>query len=402
MHMRHLHLPMLFLAFSVFPTTFLTAAEVELTGDVPEASGWRTEVVVEGLEHPWSIAWLPDGSALVTERPGRLRMIRDGALVPTPIAGVQDVLAHGQGGLLDIALHPDFETNRLLYLTYSVGTKAANRTVLARARLDEDGRRLSDLEVIFRNPDTKEGGAHFGSRLLWLPDGSLLMSLGDGGNPPLSFDGAYIREQAQNLGTDFGKLVRLTEDGRPFPGNPFVAESGARPEIYTFGHRNMQGLALDSASGRVWATEHGARGGDELNLIRPGQNYGWPEVTYSMEYFGPAISDVHSRSGMPDPKVVWTPSIAPSGLVFYSGERYPGWKGDLFAGALKFLQIRRIRLDGERVVGEEKLTIGRRVRDVRQGPDGYLYVLTDEPNGGLLRILQLPASSGQLEEIERR
>lgn len=362
-------------------------APVPPSGDVPEATGWRSEVVASGLEHPWSIAWLPDGSALVTERPGRLRMIRDGTLVPTPIAGVPDVLALGQGGLLDVALHPDFATNRLLYLTYSVGSKAANRTVLARARLDEDGRRLSDLEVIFRNPDPKEGGAHFGSRLLWLPDGSLLMSLGDGGNPPLSFDGAYIREQAQNLRTDFGKLVRLTEDGKPFPGNPFVAESGARPEIYTYGHRNMQGLTLDSTSGRVWATEHGARGGDELNLIRPGQNYGWPEVTYSMEYFGPAISDVHSRSDVPDPKVVWTPSIAPSGLAFYSGDRYPGWKGDLFAGALKFLQIRRIRLDGERVVGEEKLTIGRRVRDVRQGPDGYLYVLTDEPNGVLLRIL---------------
>jgi len=387
MRMRHLHWPMLLLAFLLFPATFLTAAEVELTGDVPEASGWRTEVVVDGLEHPWSIAWLPDGSALVTERPGRLRLIRDGALVSTPIAGVPDVLAYGQGGLMDVVLHPDFATNRLIYLTYAVGSKEANRTVLARARLDEDGARLSNLKVLFRNPDTKKGGAHFGSRLLWLPDGSLLMSLGDGGNPPLSFDGDFIRKQAQNLGTDFGKLVRLTEDGKPFPSNPFVAESGARPEIYTFGHRNIQGLARDPASGRVWASEHGARGGDELNLIRPGQNYGWPEVTYSMEYFGPPISDVHSRSDVPDPKVVWTPSIAPSGLAFYSGERYPGWTGDLFSGSLSFGQIRHVQLDGERVVGEEKLTIGKRVRDVRQGPDGYLYVLTDESDGELLRIL---------------
>ncbi|MFD2111702.1 PQQ-dependent sugar dehydrogenase [Thiorhodococcus fuscus] len=387
MRMRHLHWPMLFLAFLLFPATFLTAAEVELTGDVPEASDWRTEVVVDGLEHPWSIAWLPGGSALVTERPGRLRLIRGGTLVPTPISGVPEVLSFGQGGLMEVALHPDFATNRLIYLTYAVGSKEANRTVLARARLEEDGARLSNLKVLFRNPDTKKGGAHFGSRLLWLPDGSLLMSLGDGGNPPLSFDGAYIRKQAQNLGTDFGKLVRLTDEGQPFPGNPLAGKDGVRAEIYTYGHRNIQGLARDPASGRVWASEHGARGGDELNLIAPGRNYGWPEVTYSMEYFGPAISDVHSRSDVPDPKVVWTPSIAPSGLAFYSGDRYPGWTGDLFSGSLSFGQIRHVRLDGERVVGEEKLTIGKRVRDVRQGPDGYLYVLTDETDGALLRIL---------------
>nr|WP_242482502.1 PQQ-dependent sugar dehydrogenase [Thiocystis violacea] len=365
------------------------AAPIAPTGDVPEAQGWRTEVVVDGLEHPWSIAWLPDGSALVTERPGRLRIIRDGRLDPRPIAGVPEVLAYAQGGLLDIAVHPDFARNRLIYLTYATGTKDANRTTLARARLS--GARLEGLEVIFRNPDTKADGQHFGSRLLWLPDKTLLMSIGDGGNPPVSFDGENIRNQAQRLGTFFGKIIRLKDDGSVPADNPFVHEQGARPEIYTYGHRNIQGLARDPETGDVWANEHGARGGDELNRIIPGQNYGWPEVTYSKEYWGPRISDLKSRSGVRDPRVVWTPSKAPSGLVVYRGNRYPGWTGNLFSGALKFRQIRRITLDDEEAVGEEKLSIGKRVRDVRQGPDGFLYVLTDEPNGALLRIL--PAES---------
>jgi glucose/arabinose dehydrogenase len=249
-----------------------------------------------------------------------------------------------------------------------------------------DGR-LESVEVIFRGADTKSDGQHFGSRLLWLPDGTLLMSVGDGGNPPISFAGEVIRRQAQSLKTHFGKILRLTDDGRPAPKNPFAGEPGARPEIWTLGHRNVQGLALDPATGRVWANEHGSRGGDELNLIEGGANFGWPEVTYSMEYWGPAIAQLSQRPGIADPKVVWTPSKAPSGLAFYSGDRYPGWKGDLFSGALKFGQVRRIDLDGTRVLGEEKLTIGARVRDVRQGPDGWLYVLTDEENGRLLRIL---------------
>jgi aldose sugar dehydrogenase len=341
--------------------------------------------VVSGLEHPWGIAWLPDGSALVTERPGRLRLIRDGRLDPQPIAGVPQVLACGQGGLLDVALHPRFAENGLVYLTFAQGEEDANRTALARGRL-VDGR-LEGVEVIFRNADTKKDGQHFGSRLLWLPDGTLLMSIGDGGNPPIAFKGENIREQAQSPGTHFGKILRLRDDGTPAADNPFAGRTGARPEIWTLGHRNIQGLALDPESGRVWANEHGARGGDELNLIVGGSNYGWPAVTYSMEYWGPRISDETSRPGIAQPKVVWIPSKAPSGLAYYSGDRYPGWQGDLFSGALKFGQVRRIDLEADRVVGEEKLTIGARVRDVRQGPDGYLYVLTDEPNGRLLKIL---------------
>lgn len=356
-----------------------------VSADVPEAQGWRTEVVIEGLSHPWSIAWLPDGSALITERAGRLRLIRNGQLDPEPVAGLPPVLAHGQGGLLDIALHPDFAKNQWVYLTFATGSPEANRTALARGRFD--GRALRDTEVIFRNADPKPGGQHFGSRIVWLPDKSLLMSIGDGGNPPISFNGENIRNQAQNRGTHFGKIVRLKDDGTPHPDNPFANQPGAKPEIWSLGHRNIQGMTRDPVSGRIWANEHGSRGGDELNMIEGGHNYGWPEVTYSIEYWGPKISNETSRPGITDPLLVWTPSKAPSGLTFYTGDIYPQWKGDLFSGALKFHQIRHIDLDGTRVAGEEKLTIGQRVRDVRQGPDGYLYVLTDEDDGALLRIL---------------
>jgi len=359
-----------------------------ISGEVPEARGWRAEIVVGGLSHPWAIAWLPDGSALVTERAGRLRLIRDGKLDPQPVAGLPPVLASGQGGLLDIALHPNFADNRWVYLTFATGSPDANRTALARGRWE--GHALRDTQVIFQNADAKSGGQHFGSRLVWLPDQSLLMSIGDGGNPPTRFGDSNIRNQAQNPGTHFGKVLRLKDDGAPHPDNPFVNRPGAKPEIWTLGHRNIQGLTRDPLSGRIWANEHGSRGGDELNVIAGGNNYGWPEVTYSNEYWGPKISDETHRPGITDPRLVWTPSKAPSGLTFYTGDRYPQWKGDLFSGALKFGEIRRIRLDSDRVIGEEKLTFGKRVRDVRQGPDGYLYVLTDENRGALLRILPSP------------
>jgi len=359
---------------------------VEPSTDVPEAQGWRTEVIASGLAHPWSIAWLPDGSALITERPGRLRLLRDGVLETRPIGGVPKVCTDcGQGGLLDVSLHPNFADNRLVYLTYATGTRDANRTTLARGRLD--GLQLRDVEVIFQNADAKSGGQHFGSRLVWLPDDTLLMSIGDGGNPPVSFDGDNIRKQAQELSSHFGKVLRLRDDGSAPPDNPFVAQAGVKPEIYSYGHRNIQGMAYDAVTARVWANEHGSRGGDELNVIAAGNNYGWPEVTYSMEYWGPPISNQTQRPDVTDPVVVWTPSKAPSGLAVYRGREFPAWRGDLFSGALKFKQLRRLDLEDGRVVGEEKLSIGKRVRDVRQGPDGGLYVLTDEPDGALLRIV---------------
>jgi glucose/arabinose dehydrogenase len=286
---------------------------------------------------------------------------------------------------MDLALHPRFAENRLVYFTFSEGSPDANRTALARGRLG--GGRLDGVEVIFRNPDLKSGLQHFGSRLLWLPDASLLMSVGDGGNPPISIRGDHIRKQAQNPAALFGKILRLRDDGRSFPGNPLAARAGTRPEVWTLGHRNVQGLARDPSSGRVWATEHASQGGDELNLILGGANYGWPVVSYSLEYWGPRVADETSRPGMADPRLVWTPSIAPSGLACYTGAAFPAWRGDLLAGSLKFGQVRRIDLEGERIVGEEKLTIGARVRDVRQGPDGFPYVLTDERDGRLLRIV---------------
>jgi glucose/arabinose dehydrogenase len=359
---------------------------IEPSTDAPEATGWKTERIVGGLEHPWSIAWMPDGSALITERPGRLRVLRNERLQPEPVAGLPAICSDcGQGGLLDVALHPDFVRNRLVYVTYAAGDDDSNWTALARGRLD--GIRLHDVEIIFRNPDKKSGGQHFGSRLVWLTDGTLLMSIGDGGNPPISFAGDLIRKQAQSTGTLFGSVVRLTADGRPPPDNPLIDRPGARPEIYSWGHRNIQGMTVDARNGRVWANEHGSRGGDELNIIEAGANYGWPEVTYSMEYWGPRISDETSRPGVKDPVVVWTPSIAPSGLALYTGDEFPHWQGDLFSGALKYEQVRRLDLHNGRVVGQEKLSIGKRVRDVRQGPDGGLYLLTDEAHGELLRIL---------------
>jgi aldose sugar dehydrogenase len=332
------------------------------------------------------MAWLPNGEILVTERPGRIRRIRQGQLDPTPISGVPDVFASGQGGLLDIAVHPQFAQNRLVYFTYAAGTDAANRTRLARAVLK--GSRLTNLQVIFEVSQTKVGGQHFGSRILWLPDGTMLLSIGDGGNPPTQLEGKLIRHQAQNLKSQLGKILRLRDDGSVPPDNPFVKTANADPRIYSYGHRNIQGLAYDPLNKRVWASEHGSRGGDELNLIRPGQNYGWPVVTHSREYTGGEISAQRSQAGMVDPKLVWPQTVAPSGLAVYTGNRYVNWQGNLFAGGLMIQQVRRLSLDPQvNIRGDEQIAVGQRVRDIRQGPDGLLYILTDAaPNGQLLRL----------------
>jgi glucose/arabinose dehydrogenase len=331
------------------------------------------------------MAWLPNGDMLITERPGRLRRVSNGVLDPTPIAGLPEVLALSQGGLLDIALHPEFATNGLVYLAYADGTEQANRTQVARARLE--GNTLTNWEVIFTNNRDKSGGQHFGSRLLWLPDGTLLVAVGDGGNPPVSLDGDLIRNQAQNPQTLLGSVARITDTGAAPGDNPFADGTQGHPLLWSYGHRNIQGLALDPATNQVWATEHGSRGGDEVNRLNPGKNYGWPVVTFSEEYSGGPISNATSRPGMVDPVTYWTPSIAPSGLAVYRGDRYPQWQGHLFAGGLVSQDIRRIELDGQgAVVSETPIPIGQRVRDVRQGPDGYLYVLTDAPNGRLIRL----------------
>lgn len=352
------------------------------------------EPVVEGLNRPWGVAWLPNGDLLITERPGRLRVVRAGVLDPEPVPGVAPVadvaanqlFASSQGGLLDIALHPRFAQNRWVYFSYAHGSREANGTRVARARFD--GRALSDWQVIFTVNRDKSGGQHFGSRLLWLPDDTLLVSIGDGGNPPVSLDGAWIRLQAQNPASHLGKLIRIQDDGSIPPDNPFVGQAGTDPAVWSLGHRNIQGLAYDPVHRRVWATEHGSRGGDELNLIRPGANHGWPVVSHSLEYSsGDSVAPTSSAPGFVDPSRVWMDTIAPSGLALLPGEAVPPWRGNLFAGGLVAGGVRRLQLDADgAVIAESVIPIGARVRDVRQGPDGALYVLTDEERGRLLRV----------------
>lgn len=343
------------------------------------------KTIVRGLEHPWSMAWLPDGSILITERPGRLRIVKNGVLLPQAIAGLPNIYAQGQGGLMDISLHPQFQQNRLVYLTYSHGDASANRTRLGRAKFD--GKSLTNFQVIFEAAPVKAGTQHFGSRIAWLQDGTLLLAIGDGGNPPLKLGGSLIREQAQKLNSHLGKVLRLNDDGSAPKNNPFIKKPQAKPEIWSYGHRNIQGLAVDQNTGKVWATEHGSKGGDELNLLNVGKNYGWPQVSFSQEYFGGDITSLRSKVGMVDPKLVWTPAIAPSGLAVYNSTRFPQWQGNLFLGGLVSQDLRRITTDRDGLVKtQEQINIGQRVRDVRQGADGFIYVLTDQVNGELIRL----------------
>jgi aldose sugar dehydrogenase len=361
------------------------ASPVQAVSPISTAQGFKQTTIAQGLERPWGMAWLPDGSMLISEKPGRLRLLKNGVLEPTPIAGVPEVMSSGQGGLMDVSIHPKFAENQFVYLTYSAGTADANQTRIARARFD--GKALQDLRVIFEVSQIKSGTQHFGSRIQWLPDGTMLVAIGDGGNPPVQLEGDLIRKQAQNLRSRLGKIVRLNDDGSIPRDNPFATNANADPAVWSYGHRNIQGIAFDPGTNRVWVTEHGARGGDELNLAEAGKNFGWPIVTHSQEYTGGEISQERSRPGMVDPKVVWTPATAPSGLAFYTGDRFPAWRGNLFAGGLVSQDVRRIELDAAgNVRSQEEISIGQRVRDVRQGPDGLLYVLTDESNGKLIRL----------------
>lgn len=339
--------------------------------------GLRVEILAEGLEYPWSLAFLPSGDLLVTERAGRLRVIRDGRLVETPIGGVPAVHAAGQGGLLDVLVAPDFSDSRTLFLTLAHGDARANATRVVRARLEDD--RLTEVTPIFTARPTKSTAAHYGGRLLMLPDGSLLLGLGDGFN---------LREQAQDLGSHLGKIVRFHADGSVPDDNPFVGREDVLPEIYSYGHRNIQGLARDPVSGHVYAHEHGPRGGDELNVIRPGANYGWPLATHGRDYSGALVSPYRQLEGMEDALLGWTPSIAPSGLARYDGELFAGWQGDLLVTALAARELRRVQLRDGQVVGESILLkgLGERLRDVRVGPEGAIYVLTDAASGQLLRL----------------
>ena len=344
----------------------------------PERRTFRVVTLVTGLENPWSLAFLPDGRLLVTERPGRLRLISaDFRLDAQPIEGVPRVVTGGQAGLFDVVLHPDHAGNGLVYLAYQAAGEGGSSVEVVRARLD--GHRLADSRVIFRAQPKLRGGANLGGRLIFDRDGRLYVSVGD----------HFQQDRAQRLDDDSGKVVRITDDGGIPPDNPFVARAGARPEIYTLGNRNIQGFAVHPQTGELWSHEHGPQGGDEINVIRPGRNYGWPVITYGVNYgTGTPIGEGTHKTGMEQPLRVWAPSIAPSGMAFYTGNRFPAWKNNLFIGALRAQMLVRLELDGEKVVREERLMedeIGR-IRDVRAGPDGYLYLLTDETNGVLARL----------------
>lgn len=338
------------------------------------------QTVAEGLDHPWSIAFLPDGRMLVTERAGRLRVIdADGHLQAEPVAGVPPVFVASQAGLFDVLPAPDFADSGVLYLAFAHGTAKANNTRVVRARLD--GNQLQDVTAIFTAQPLKNTPVHYGGRMAWLADGTLVVALGDGYN---------FREAAQQLDSHLGTLVRLKADGTVPADNPFVSEADARPEIFSYGHRNVQGLFFDASDGSLYAHEHGARGGDEVNRIQPGRNYGWPAITHGVDYSGAQISPYTALPGMEQPLLHWTPSIAPSGLTRYQGEAIPEWRGSFFVGALADRSVHRLVFDAEgRLQDREVLfeELGLRVRDVRSGPDGALYLLTDEDAGKVLRVV---------------
>jgi glucose/arabinose dehydrogenase len=338
----------------------------------------RVETVATGLSHPWAVAFLPDGQMLVTERPGQMRLIgRDGKL-SSPVNGVPKVMASGQGGLLDAVPDRAFAQNRTLYFCYSDPASGGGRTALARATLDAGASpRLDDVKVIFRQDGPLSGGNHYGCRIAQGADGHLFLTAGDH---------FTHRDQAQNLSNHLGKIVRIAADGSVPNDNPFVGRDGAKPEIWSYGHRNPQGLAMHP-SGQLWEHEHGPRGGDEVNVIAKGKNYGWPVIGYGIDYSGAKIHGSTQKAGMEQPVKYWVPSIAPSGMAFYTGDLVPAWKGSLFVGALAGQLLVRLTLNGERVTQEERLLDGiGRIRDVRQGPDGALYLLTDSSSGRLLRV----------------
>ncbi len=378
-----------------YSSLLLSAAALVLTacgdtatptrGDVSEAAGTTGQLnlaatpIVEGLEFPWGLAVLPSGDMLVTEREGRLNLLKDGTL--TPIAGTPDAYVERQGGYFGLVLDPDFATNRILYMAYAKGTDEANSTAIMRATLSADGASVSNISTIYE-ADKRDTAFHFGGRMQFMADGTLLLSLGDGFR--------YMQD-AQSTDNTHGTIIRIHSDGSIPDDNPFVSTDGAKPEIYSYGHRNVQGLFVDRSTDTIYAHEHGPKGGDELNIITPGLNYGWPKITYGVNYDGTVISREQKAEGLEQPYVKWVPSIAPSGMTLYTGDKYDGWTGDLIIGAMNGpagLKLVRVDLEDGRI-GEatDYLTdFERPIRDVVQGADGYLYILTNELDGGVFRI----------------
>lgn len=352
------------------------------------APGVRTEqaltttVVASGLVHPWGLALLPDGRWLVTERPGRLRIVTAEGDIGAPITGLPAVDAVGQGGLLDVVLSPAFATDRTIFWSYAEPREGGNATSVARGRVSDDGTSVGDVQVIFRALPTYDGDKHFGSSLAFDPEGHLFITLGERSDTPM-------RPQAQDLGSHMGKVIRINADGSVPADNPFVNTAGARTEIWSMGHRNVQGVAVQPGTGRVWTVEHGTKGGDELNHPEAGKNYGWPIIAYGVEYAGgPINAGITAREGLEQPVYYWDPVIAPGGQAFYSGAMFPGWDGNLLIAGLGGKSITRLVLEGDRVVGEERLIadFGKRIRDVAVAPDGAVWAITDEDDGQLIRI----------------
>ena len=362
----------------------LAASGAALAADpiFPSSTGnLSVQTVAQGLSFPWSLAFLPDGRMLVTERPGRMRIVAQNGQLSPPLANVPKVFAVSQGGLFDVILDRGFGQNRTIYLSYAEPFNGGARTALARAQLESgEVPRLTGVKVIYRQHGPPSRGNHFGGRIVQAADGMLFLTNGEHFSD---------RDMAQTVDNDLGKIIRITGDGAAPPDNPFVDKPGARPEVWSYGHRNPQGLAINPADGKLWEQEHGAKGGDEINLIVPGHNYGWPLVSYGVNYDGsPVGTGKATMQGVDDPLWHWTPSIAPSGLTFYTGNLFPAWKGSLFNGALKFQLLSRLEIKDGKVAREERLLQGlnERIRDVRQGPDGALYLLTDNSSGRILRV----------------
>jgi aldose sugar dehydrogenase len=371
-------------ALAAAPIALLATTPVLAVDETFETEGpsIHVQTLADGLSHPWGLAFLPDGSMLVTERPGTLRHVTAEGKISEPLAGVPEVDARNQGGLLDIALDPDYDQNRLVYLSYAEAGDGGNGTVVARGVLDADRAALSDVEVIFRQQPKLDSTKHFGSRLVFDGQGHLFVTLGERSEE-------RFRGQAQDLDSHLGKIVRIHPDGSVPEDNPFVGQNGALPEIWAYGVRNVQAAAINPGTGVLWEIEHGPMGGDEINIVEPGANYGWPIVSHGVNYDGTPVGTGEARAeGMVDPIWTWTPVIAPSGMTFYGGDAVPEWQGDLFVGGLRATALVRLELDGNSVTGEERLleSLGLRLRDVVEGPDGALYLVTDEANGEVLRV----------------
>jgi len=367
--------PRLILGISFMLTSIAATAEQTFSSAKAE---FQLETVAENLEHPWSLAFLPDGSQLVTERAGRLRLIRNGKLQPQPVGGVPELVVSGQGGLLDVLLHPDFADNRTLFLSYAHDQNGAGMTTRV-ARAQFDGEQLQNVEVIFEALPRSRTSRHFAGRMEFDTEGNLYVSVGDRGE----------KDRAQDTTDDAGGVHRLTVNGDPAPGNPFLDDGSANNTFFTYGNRNIQGMTRHPETGEIWTHEHGPRGGDEVNVLQAGANYGWPKVTYGIAYSGFPITDKTTMKGVTDPLHYWDPSIAPSGMAFYTGDLFPAWQGDLFVGALKLQKLVRLRFENQKVVEKEDLLLdlNERIRDVRMGPDGALWLLTDASDGKVYRVV---------------